>query len=190
MFGAGIGGMMKNKTKPIPALIIFLAIFSFCGLVTSAHADPDVGLWLARSCIGEGTWDSAKTTECAAIAYVYKKRMRFNNLSYYKNMRLYSSALKKKKRNINRWVRHMNRDLSKPKYWPSNVRWAKYRPYFEAALKVADDFLLGKVKDPLPNAVHYGCLLDDYRAKNAGWIKLNAGLRNFFYRVPGVKLVK
>jgi hypothetical protein len=180
-------GVFKMKRFTV-YLILWMTAFALllAGFNLSA-SEKDIGLWLARSCIGEAGWRSAKTGECAAIAHVYKKRQRFNKLDYYKTMRLYSSALKKKKRNANRWVRHLSRDLEQPKGWPKTVSWKRYKPRWVEALEVADAFLLGDVKDPLPRALHYGCHADAYRAKNAGWIEMKTGFRNFFYKVRGVK---
>jgi hypothetical protein len=147
-----------------------------------AHAKKtDVGLWLARSCVGEAGFDSGATSECAAMAHVYSKRAEINGLSYYRNVRLYSAAVKTCRQP---WVCKLSRALKQPLKWAARYIWERYAPHWRNTLLMADAFIEGEVADPLPNAVHYGGSMDHWRAVKAGWKLIKTdGMKNNFYEV-------
>ena len=156
---------------------------------TIAHAhEPkgdqhvDVGLWLARSCVGEAGFDSSETGECAAIMHVYKKRAKISGKSIYEIARKYSAAIKPRDDRRNRWVLDLDRAGNKPDYWHPRLSWKHHRIWWELMLEHVDDFLKGRVKDPVPSAMHYGGRMDRYRLPAESWRAIHSlPFRNIFY---------
>lgn len=140
-------------------------------------ADSDV-VWLARSCVGEAGWDSWKTGECAAILHIYKKRAKIANVSVLQNAKSYSSAIKNYKGKRNKWVVGLQGDSKKPVKWPKNLNWNRFKFDWIMTLLTVELFLLNMIDDPLPNALHYGCLFDK-PDKNFKLIRVK--FRNRFY---------
>jgi hypothetical protein len=139
-----------------------------------------IALLLAQSCVGEAGFKSAETGECAAIAHVYLKRSEKSGLSFVRVMRRYSAAIKPGVGKL--WVRNLRHDGLKPRGWPRHLKWSRYVDDWRAVLNVANAFLAGRVKDPLPNALHYGGWIDRHRLGPA-WQRIPVDkFRNWFYR--------
>lgn len=171
-----------------------LLVFCFFGLLLTVHTctaeagKPDVGLWLARSCVGEAGFNSVHSGECAAILNIYLKRTKAINFSMYKVVRKYSAAVKNHTKHNRRWIFHMNRDLKKPQHWNDvSQRWSVVRSRWMEMLWLCDDFLAGKVPDPLPDADHYGDRSDADRARRAGWYRLKSDYKNIFWSINDPK---
>ena len=180
----------KKERRAVRALSVVLAVVTVALLIAGAArgaqapAEKDVALWLARSCVGEAGWKAHGTGECAAIFHVYKKRSEISGLSLYKVMRKYSAATKPRPGRKNQWVLHLNRAGEKPKHWPAGAKWQVYQSDWGFALVEAERFLRGDTADPLPDALHYGCIYDRWRARLHGWKELETpNFRNDFYTV-------
>jgi len=144
----------------------------------------DVALWVARSCVGEAGFDSGESGECAAIAHIYRKRTKVTQFNLYQVTRRYSAAIKKGPHQKRKWVFYLCRDLKKPKYWSKGLHWPNYRDKWASILKLCDDFIAGKVLDPIPHADHYGGRMDRHRAKKWNWYKLDTpDFKNHFWSV-------
>ena len=77
-------------------------------------------LLLAQSCVAEAGFDSAQTGECAAIAWVYVKRIhqmrrRGHDISLLEMIRRYSQPIRHRRR---LWVMTLNHELEQPRGWP------------------------------------------------------------------------
>lgn len=164
-------------------IAIFLAALC-CDSVALCAKKEDTALWLARSCVGEAGWDAHHTGECAAILHIYKKRAQILNWSIHRVVHKYSAAIKRLKDRKNRWVLDLNRAGTRPKDFPKNITWAKYKQNWLKSVALADAFLNGHIEDPLPQADHYGSRVDSWRAKGAGWKRVHASFRNQFWRIP------
>lgn len=154
--------------------VVLLGAFYSC----DSRAD-DTTLWLARSCIGEAGWNSWNTGECAAILHIYKKRSEITGQSILKQASQYSSAIKDFKGKRNRWVLNLKENAGRPKHWPSNLNWKKYKVHWIMTMIFVEMFLHDMTVDPIPNAVHYGCSLD---TPPKGTKKIKTNYRNIFYR--------
>ena len=164
--------------------LVVLVVVVVVVVVGGAHAhrrDVDVGLWLARSCVGEAGFDAAASGECAAIGHVYRKRIRTG--TFWGVMRRYSAAIKPHAGNSQPWIFGLRRDGRRPDRWPTSVRWSERRDAWAETLRVADAILAGDVADPVPDAVHYGGDVDRERAARLGFIEIPTPFRNHFYRV-------
>jgi hypothetical protein len=181
--------LTNNFFKDLVAIITVAVIMSIIlGITTHScvvrgSVDPDVPLWLARSCVGEAGFKSAENGECAAIAWIYRKRQTVNHLPYYEVVRKYSASVKPRSGRTRLWVMSLRRDLSRPKGFPKRLVWARYRDAWADVLDVADRFVRGEIADPLPDADHFGGRMDHWRAERAGWIVLRTDYRNIFYRI-------
>lgn len=151
----------------------------------TARADePDTALWLARSCVGEAGFDSVSTGECAAILNIYKKRVKPTGLSIYRVVRKYSAAIKPFHNRRHKWVMYLNRALTQPQHWPTEkATWRRYRNKWREVLILCEDFLVGRIKDPLPQADHYGGVMDRINGVKAGWHMLRTDFRNDFWAI-------
>ena len=177
---------MRDEVKVFLVFLFFTTIFLVhtCSVEASKRKRPDVGLWLARSCVGEAGFNSVHSGECAAILNIYLKRTKASNFSMYKVVRKYSAAVKNHTRHTRRWIFHMNRDLKKPDHWNDvSQRWSVVRSRWMEMLWLCDDFLAGKVPDPLPHADHYGDRSDADRARRAGWHKIKSDYKNIFWSI-------
>ena len=170
------------------AIILLVVLFILAVARGASADDSDVGLWLARSCVGEGGWESARSGECAAILHVYRKRAELSGRSVLTVAKKYSAAIKRRKNRPNPWVLHLNREGTQPEHWPSKKsKWEKHTSMWTEVLELADSFLLGDVQDPVPDADHYGCKVDHRRAMRAGWWKIKTKFRNNFYSIKQFK---
>jgi hypothetical protein len=168
---------------PIFFLVVIL-IVNIIGYACKADAsEMDDTIWLARSCVGEAGWSSHKTGECSAILHVYKKISDRTGVPLIDVARKYSSAIKWYPGKPNKWVIHLNGPGKKPRKWPANLKWSKYKKSWLSTVEHVKMFLSGKVEDPLPNADHYGCGLEHWRAEREGWTELKTNFRNRFYSV-------
>lgn len=166
--------------------ILLILLFSIITVAQcrASEEEPDVALWLARSCIGEVGWAANETTECYAIWHIYKKHAERAQRPLYEVMREYSGALKKRRTHPNKWVFFIERDADKPvKHWPSKR--CKWRPLHRRAVlqvvDMAEAFLRGEIPDPLPDATHFGSAIDP-KHPNHRRIETPGDYRNRFYR--------
>jgi len=162
-------------------IILLVVLFFSPGLQAR-----DVGLWLARSCVGEANFDSAETGECAALLHVYAKRARITNKTIYEIVRAYSAAVKPRKRHPRPWVLQLNRNGTRPKKWPGQKKkWSSVEHLWFDVLWLCDDFLKGKVSNPVPDADHYGSKIDEWRAVQQHWRKLRVPreFKNMFWNI-------
>jgi len=168
--------------KVLSLLATFLIALTITLEVLSAPP-PDVGLVLAKSCVGEAGFQSVETGECAAIMHIYRKRAVTGSMeSLYRTARKYSAAVKHRDDHPNRWVLGLNRALKKPRGWSGKLSWERHRPFWERALNHADAFLAGKVEDPAPTALHYGGRMDRYRLSPRVWRRMkDLDFLNIFY---------
>jgi len=119
-------------------------------------------VWLARSCVGEaGFWS---VEECFAIAWVYAKRSKETGRSFSKIMRKYSSAIKAHEMHRRPWLFGLNIDGSKPRAWPKNLSWKRYKTAWIDLLAALDRWADGEAENKFPNANHYGSRQDARRA--------------------------
>jgi hypothetical protein len=164
----------------LPVLIVLMALTAFAGT-----KEPDVGLLLARSCVGEAGFKAIGTGECAAIMHIYKKRApEPTKSSLYWTARQYSSAVKYLRNHPNRWVLQLNRRMIRPRSWDRRLSWKNHIPHWKKALNLADNFLAGEVPDPVPQAMHYGGHMDRHRLSPRVWKRIR-GLKyeNTFYEL-------
>ena len=174
---------------------VFAIILGMSLGVQAAKDDQhtDVGLWLARSCVGEAGFTSLETGECAAIMHIYKKRSSGSRKSIYKTARRYSAALKPvsnpQYRINNTWILSLRRNLQKPYNWNPRLRWNPHKILWRRMLIHADDFLKGRVTDPVPTAVHYGGNMDRGNLSPRYWRRIT-GLpyANTFYEARTKKV--
>lgn len=136
-------------------------------------------LWLARSCVGEAGWDAWQTNECYAMPHVYKKRAKITDQSILKQASQYSSAIKNFKNKRNPWVLHLVKKGTKPKKWPKNLNWDNFKFHWIMTLLIVDLFLDDESVDPLPKAIHYGCVFD---TPPNGLKRIKTKFKNRFYR--------
>ena len=156
----------------------------------SEASEQNTAKWLARSCIGEANWLSVDgdDSECAALMNIYKKRAIIANRSIYWAVRKYSAAVKNHPGHKQKWVLHINRECIQPNKWPKNLDWGTwYTSQCKKAFNLANSFLRGEVRDPLPLADHYGGSMDAERAHLAGWYRLKTKYRNRFYSIKNPK---
>jgi hypothetical protein len=116
--------------------------------------------------------------------HVYKKRAKLSRAkTLYDIARKYSAAIKRRDDHPNPWVLYLDRAGTKPKHWHPRLSWKHHLIWWELMLEHVDDFLAGKVKDPLPSAMHYGGRMDKYRLSAAAWRRISAPYLNIFYEV-------
>lgn len=171
-----------TRTDWVIVLLIITLLISaslIVGFEACAQEQPDVALWLARSCVGEAGWNTAESGECVAIAHIYLKRVRINRKSYYWNLRRYSAAVRKGHGKI--WVMALRRDGKRPSGF-RKLEWSRHRSYWLKTLLVADQFIAGETEDPLPTALHYGGYVDRHRLNPKAWRRIPVeAFRNRFY---------
>jgi hypothetical protein len=163
-------------------LVIVLMIGTMATDADCSEGD-DVALWLARSCVGEAGWDSHATDECAALMHVYLKRSAKGNLTLLEATLKYSGATKKRRNHPRKWLFELGRSDREPDSFPAHLNWLVYRDDWLNTLQIADDFLQGKIADPIPQADHYGSIYDHHRAVKAGWWEMRTDFSNRFYSV-------
>lgn len=181
---------MKDGITFLCMILFFLlwALSQSCNVFASEPHQPDTALWLARSCVGEAGFDSASSGECAAILSIYRKRLKPTGLSLYKVVRKYSAAIKPYHNRRHKWVMYLTRDLTQPKHWPEEkATWRRYRNRWQEMLVLCDDFMKGRIKDPLPQADHYGGVMDRINGVKEGWHMLKTDYRNDFWAIKKPK---
>lgn len=154
--------------------------------------NDDVKLWTARSVLGEVGWD--RPGEWAAVLWVYANRAeRSKRYTFYEMVRNYSAAVKPGNRHRNPWLFHLRLDKTRPREWPRMTE--KYRPRWRGlydaswirTIRFVETWQEGKVKNPCPNANHFGGRIDRHRAETLGWMRIKCNerghrrFRNFFY---------
>lgn len=154
---------------------IVCAVMLWCRF---GHTNDDA-LWLARSCIGEAGWNAWETGECAAILHIYKKRSAMTGETPAKLASRYSAAIKSHKGKRNRWVLGLTENAERPHNWPHRLNWQRFRFSWLMTLLVVDMFLHDMTVDPLPRALHYGCVFDN---PPPGSVRIKTQFRNRFYR--------
>jgi len=176
---------MREEAKIFIALALFGAMLTLHTCTSEAATlEPDTALWLARSCVGEAGFNSGGNGECAAILSIYRKRMMPSGLSLYEVARKYSAAIKASWNKKHPWVFTLGRDLKEPRYWPaSRVPWRNYLNRWREVLVLCDDFVKGRIIDPLPEADHYGCAADRLRAMQEGWYRIKTDFRNEYWSI-------
>lgn len=172
--------MEHEKTVFWIYMCALMAVLMYVLEVSSA--EPDTGLWLARSCVGEAGFHSGRSGECAAIGHIYQKRSEAAGVDFYSTMRAYSSAIKPRGNKNRQWVFDLRRDGSEPLNWPKNLNWLAYRADWMHTLNTSDMLIRGLIPDPLPRAEHYEGWVDRHRIPT-NWIRIKTKFRNRFYRV-------
>ena len=143
---------------------------------------PQTRLDLARSCVGEAGFDSGRTGECAAIAWVYavrveQARARGRRISYRYMVNAYSQPLKTARRPWVLRLRGPERPRGLPRAWPWEERlageWAE-------VLERVDAWASGAVPNPCPGANHFGSVQD---GAPAAWTRISCATetRNLFW---------
>ena len=172
----------KKLKRTVTSLLVLYFVFLF----TPELQARDAALWLARSCVGEANFDSAETGECAALLHVYAKRARLARVTIYTAVRKYSAAVKPRKTHPRPWVLQLDRNGTKPKKWPGQKKkWSSVESMWFDVLWLCDDFLKGKIANPVPNADHYGSKIDEWRAVQQRWRKLKVphNFKNQFWNI-------
>ena len=147
---------------------------------TAAHARPrplpveewdeDTMLTLGRAMVGEADWHEP---DHVAIAYVLARRWRVHQknrapLSFRSYIRLYSASL---------------RSTSERSLWIQSLPWGPmpglYEKRWDRVRHLVKAWGNGRIKDPCPNAVHWGGAMD---RPSRRWQPVTCGLtRNIFY---------
>lgn len=147
---------------------------------------PRARLLLAQSCVGEAGFRSALTGECAAIAWVYAKRVAQmrragRTIDYATMVRLYSQPIRLRR---HLWIVSLREDLEQPRGWPR--RWPNWDEYFREqwslVLDAVDSWADGQEPDPCPRATHFGATTD---RPSARLVRTGCSVRtrNIFYRL-------
>ena len=143
-------------------------------------------LLLAQSCVAEAGFDSSTSLECAAIGYVYVKRVRQmrrmgREISLLEMVRRYSQPIRYRR---HLWQMTLNPELTRPRGWPR--RWPDWETHFRhkwaAMLEAVDQWAAGEVRDPCPRAVHFGAVTDIPGPRMVR-VRCAVRTRNRFYRV-------
>lgn len=141
--------------------------------------DEDTQVTLARAMVGEADWHRP---DHIAIAYVLARRWRLHSrnrkaISFRDFIHLYSSPLKQKTKRAE-WVQQLPWG---PMPGPYERRWDRVR-------RTVRHWGEGRVKDPCPNAMHWGGTMD---RPSGHWRPVNCGqTRNIFYEIQRDKRSK
>ena len=176
----------------ILAGIYVLALLVLRGVVSAQDAHPadrpELVRRLAAVCVAEAGW-STDTGDCAAIVSLLMRRADRLGLRPRVMVRAYSSRhFDRERTDRRRWIAHLALDGSRPRGWPRQLAWERYRPRWLATVEHVRAVLRGEVADPCGGeADHWGGPMDDHRARRAGWtrVECSAPTRNRFWRVPG-----
>jgi hypothetical protein len=87
----------------------------------------------------------------------------------------------------NPWILGINEDCKQPIGWPKTASWKRHKSRCKRAFDFADRWLAGDIPDPLPDADHYAACSMGYRAKKAGWRKLETEYKNCYYSMKKEK---
>lgn len=187
--------MSKGLPRTTAGVLAFAALYAlaWCTIrwapVAHASADERTIEALARVCTAEGGWRTAETGDCAAIAYLLRRRARRLGTTTLRMARRYSSRHFDTTRTDRRaWIAGLTLAARRPRGWPRALPWARYRPRWLAIVEHVRAITDGHVPDPCPagQAMHWGCEADDVRAHRAGWTRLDCGpTRNHFWALRG-----
>lgn len=132
--------------------------------------DEKTQLTLARAMVGEADWHEP---DHVAIAFVLARRWRVHQmnrepLTFQRYIELYSASL---------------RSVSERSSFIRSLPWGPlpgpYEQRWNRVQKLVTAWGEGRVKDPCPNAVHWGGAMD---RPSASWHPISCGLtRNIFY---------
>jgi|TARA_Y100000310_G_C20284851_1_gene624370 hypothetical protein len=158
-----------------------------------SHIDQTTAVLLARSCVGESGWNSYATGECAAILWVYARRAKIVGTSLRAMAKRYSSALKRHNKHMRPWLFELEASAKRPKSWPRGLWWVtpentkepSKRDHWKSILALVESWSLGKVANPIPEAIHYGGVVDRGRARANGMKKIATSFEtiNDFYKL-------
>jgi len=113
-----------------------------------------LSLLLAKIVIGEAGF-SATEDDVMAHHAVITNRSEARGWSYAGAARLYSPRHLGVKESPRPWISELNRSLTKPPSWPSNVSWEKHRPQWKRVLKTATKAVKGEIEQTC-DADHWG----------------------------------
>ena len=178
--------------RALAVAVVYLAFLPFTGLPAKAVPiepsdwSPRARLILAQSCVGEAGFESGPDGECAAIAWVYAKRVAQmrragRRISYLSMVRQYSQPIRLRRR---LWVVSLRPDLARPRGWPSSwPRWEDgHQDQWSAVLDAVDAWRRGEVEDPCPAATHFGAHSDSPSPRLVR-AECSIPTRNIFYRL-------
>jgi len=69
--------------------------------------------------------------------------------------------------------------IKRPRDWPANLKWKRFRADWVTMLIFVELFLLDMVLDPLTQAMHYGSIID---TPPPGAKLIKTTYRNMFYK--------
>jgi len=149
--------------------------------ILPAQWDETTRILLGRSCVGEAGFHAIN--ECIAIAWVYVKRARTIGWPLKKVIRRYSAAVKPHSRHDRPWLFELNADGKRPESWPRHLSWPRHRAMWLDLLAEIDRWQAGEIKDPVPDADHYGSKQDARAARLVRrWRRIDTpGFRNWFF---------
>jgi hypothetical protein len=152
--------MSANVSKWFGLMVLLLttSITKADEVLPEEQWDEEVAVWLARAMVSEADWSSR---DHAAIAWVLKRRWetraeRDPDWTFLDQIKHYCTGIKGPARSRrHRWIRALAPDGTKPKGWPRTVSWDTYRPAWEKAWILANDWAAGEIEDPCPAADHW-----------------------------------
>lgn len=170
------------------ALLVLLAGYWFALRhgVAGAQANDTTVEALARVCAAEAGWDT-RTGDCAAIVHLLRRRAQRHEIRVATMARLYSSRhFDRERLDRRRWIAGLRLDGRRPGGWPGRLPWSRYRAAWRQVIAHVRAVLRGEVGDPCPGADHWGGPMDDWRARAAGWarVECSSSTRNRFWNVP------
>jgi len=143
-----------------------------------------VKVWAARSCIGEAGFN--RPDECTAILWVLAKRAKQTGIPFLTMIKNYSRPVKHRVNHPKPWLFHLDLGMQdKPKHWNQNLKWAKYKAYWESTLIVIQEWSEGMIPDQFPTANEFGGHGDTHRAVSMGMKKVGTMYGNIFWRSKG-----
>ena len=163
-----------------------------CVYSATAHASPlpeeqwtpSARLVLAQACVAESGWDTAETTECAAIAHLLARRWALlvqsrPQLTFEGLVRQYSSPIRERRRP---WLLRLNAEASRPRGY-SERRWERLQPQWVSVLSFVDRWQQGIEPDPCPGSDHFGSVQDGAPTR---WrrVQCRPVMRNRYWRIP------
>ena len=174
--------------------VLFIAFLTSTVVVAQSDVSPrDTSDWtprarllLAQSCVGEAGFDSSQTGECAAIGWVYVKRVaqmrrRGHTIDLAEMIRRYSQPIRHRRR---LWLVTLNVAANQPRGWPR--RWppweTHYRERWVNMLAMVDRWAAGEEPNVCPSATHFGATTDIPGPRMVR-VGCRRAMRNRFYRV-------
>lgn len=168
-------------TRIVLTLAPALLALAYAATLRTAAAQPapvDEALVeaLARVAVAESGWDPA-TGDASAIARVLIRRAARRDLPPLVLVRAYCDLhFDRSRRDPRRWIADLELDAHRPRGWPAGLAWSRYRPLWLAMLEHIRGVLRGEVADPCGGrGDHFGSHLDDWRARRAGWTRVDCG---------------